>query len=481
MVFSSFSFISVFLPLFLISYYLIDDKYRNLCILLYSIAFYAYGCMDNPHYVVILLLSLFINYRFALIIDKHNSICKFVFIVAIVFNLSILFVFKYFDFATDIVLYFNKSISIKKLNLVLPIGISFYTFQVLSYIIDVYSGKIHAIDDMVNLFTYIIMFPQLIAGPILRYDNIRYYIENKKVLNYKVFFKGLSIFIIGLASKVIIANQLSAIQMDIGIYDPTTISFSTTWLCSICYLMQLYFDFYGYSIMAIGLGKMMGFEIIENFNEPFKSLTVREFWNRWHISLGHWFKDYVFYPIYRSKLFESFKNCFSKFLSYDIANFIVYIISIFVVWLFTGLWHGASVNFVIWGLFFFVLMLIEKIILNNVIEKHKIFGHIYLLLAVLIAFTIFSNEDLNVLIIKLRNMFLLNNVAIVDDNFIEIFKNNIKAISLAIVSVIGIPQYLYKRVKTYKLFNIIIIATLLVISVWLIYVGNNDPFMYFRF
>ena len=334
---------------------------------------------------------------------------------------------------------------------------------------------------MVNLFTYIIMFPQLIAGPILRYDNIRYYIENKKVINYKVFFSGLRIFIIGLSSKVIIANQLSAVQLDIGIYDPNTISFSTTWLCSICYLMQLYFDFYGYSIMAIGLGKMMGFEIIENFNEPLKSLSVRDFWNRWHISLSHWFKDYVFYPIYRSRLLISFKDKFSKIISYDLANFIVYIISIFVVWLLTGLWHGASVNYVIWGLFFFVLMFVEKIILNSIIEKHKIFGHIFLLFAVVIAFTIFSNEDLNVLIIKLRNMFLLNNVSIIDENFLEILNNNIKAISLGIISVIGIPQYFYKKLKSYKMANIIIIASLLVICVWLIYVGNNDPFMYFRF
>lgn len=481
MVFSSFSFISVFLPLFLISYYLIDDKYRNLCILIYSITFYAYGCMDNPYYVIILLLSLYINYRLALIIERHNSICKLVFVIAIIFNLSILFVFKYFDFATDIISIFNNSVSIKKLNLVLPIGISFYTFQVLSYIIDVYTRKINVLDNMVNLFTYIIMFPQLIAGPILRYDNIRYYIENKKVINYKVFFSGLTIFIIGLSSKVLIANQLSAVQLDIGIYDPNTISFSTTWLCSICYLMQLYFDFYGYSIMAIGLGKMMGFEIIENFNEPLKSLSVRDFWNRWHISLSHWFKDYVFYPIYRSRLLTSFKDKFSKIISCDLANFIVYIISIFVVWLLTGLWHGASVNFVIWGLFFFVLMFVEKVILNSIIEKHKIFGHIYLLFAVVIAFTIFSNDDLSVLIIKLRNMFLLNKVTIIDDNFVEIFKNNIKAILLGIISVIGIPQYFYKKLKSYKMVNTIIIASLLVICVWLIYVGNNDPFMYFRF
>ena len=481
MVFSSFNFILIFLPLFIISYYMIDDKYRNLCIFMYSIAFYAYGCMENPHYVVILILSLFMNYHLARIIEKHNVFSKVVFVVSVLFNISILFVFKYFDFFGDIISYFNSGVNIKKLNLVLPIGISFYTFQVLSYLIDVHSQKIHALDSFINLSTYIIMFPQLIAGPILRYDNIRYYIENKKQLSYKKFFEGLRIFTIGLASKVIIANQLSAVQLDVGIYDQQLLSFATTWLCSICYIMQLYFDFYGYSIMAIGLGKMMGFEIVENFNEPFKSLTVREFWNRWHITLSHWFKDYIFYPIYRSKIMDGFKKKLTKIFNVDVARFIAYIISIFVVWLFTGLWHGANVNFVIWGMFFFVLMVIENIFLNKVIDKFKIIGHVYLIIAVVVAFTIFSNEDLSILIIKLRNMFLLNKVDLIDDNFITILNNNLKAVIFSLFFVIGIPQYLYHKLKPIKLINIIIIISLFATSIWLIYSGNNDPFMYFRF
>lgn len=481
MVFSSINFILLFLPLFLISYYLIEDRYRNLCILLYSIAFYAYGCIDNPHYVIILFLSLFVNYRLALVIDKHNNLSKFAYIFAVFFNIIILFVFKYFDFVSDIIYYFNKNISIKKLNLQLPIGISFYTFQVLSYIFDVNSSKIHAVDNFVNLSTYIIMFPQLIAGPILRYDSIRNYIENKKELDYKKFFDGLRIFIIGLASKVIIANQLSAVQLDVGMYEPAGLSFGMNWLCSIAYLMQLYFDFYGYSIMAIGLGKIMGFEIIENFNEPFKSLNVKEFWNRWHISLSHWFKDYIFYPIYRSKHIAGLKNILSKIFSYDFANFVAYIISIFVVWLFTGLWHGANYNFVIWGVYFFVIMILENIVLNHIINKSKIFGHIYLLIVVVVAFTIFSNEDLNVLYIKLGNMLLLNNNHIIDNDFIMILNNNLKSIVLAVATVIGVPQYLYSKLKKYRFINIVIIVSIFALNMLLIFRGNNDPFMYFRF
>lgn len=479
MIFSSFNFILIFLPLFLISYYLIEDKYRNLCILFYSIAFYAYGCIDNPHYLLILLFSLFINYRSALIIEKHNSFSRIIFIFTVLFNFILLFIFKYFDFVLDIILHFNHNIN--KLNLVLPIGISFYTFQVLSYIFDVNSKKMHAVDSFVNLSTYIIMFPQLIAGPILRYGNVGYYIENKKQLNHKKFFDGLRIFILGLSSKVVVANQLSAVQMDIGIYEPLSLPFATTWIGSICYIMQLYFDFYGYSIMAIGLGKMMGFDIIENFNEPFKSLTVKEFWNRWHISLSHWFKDYVFYPIYRSKFMTLLKSFISSITNYDFAKFISYIISIFIVWLFTGLWHGANYNFVLWGLFFFVLMVLENIILNPIINKFKIIGHIYLLISVVVAFTIFSNESLNVLFIKLGNMFLLNNNQIIDENFIIIFTNNIKAIVLGILLVIGIPQYLYNKLKKNYYLNIFIIIVIFVLCILLIYKGNNDPFMYFRF
>ena len=300
-------------------------------------------------------------------------------------------------------------------------------------------------------------------------------------MNHKKFFDGLRIFILGLASKVVVANQLSAVQLDISIYDPSTLSFATTWLGSISYLMQLYFDFYGYSIMAIGLGKMMGFEIIENFNEPFKSLTVKEFWNRWHISLSHWFKDYVFYPIYRSKFMTLLKSFISSITNYDFAKFISYIISIFVVWLFTGLWHGANYNFVLWGLFFFVLMVLENIILNPIINNFKIIGHIYLLISVVVAFTIFSNENLNVLFIKLSNMFLLNNNQIIDENFIIIFTNNIKAIVLGILLVIGIPQYLYNKLKKNYYLNIFIISVIFALCILLIYQGNNDPFMYFRF
>ena len=235
MVFSSLNFLAVFLPLFLISYYFIDAKYKNICVLLYSIGFYAYGCMDNPHYVAILIASLLVNYIFGICLEWSKASKKFVLFLAITFNVAILFVFKYFDFFIDI---FHIT-SISKLNLVLPIGISFYTFQIMSYIFDVYYKKIKAEKNFINLSTYIIMFPQLIAGPILRYSDVKNDIEKDRKVGFDNFISGLRVFIIGLGSKVIIANQLSGVQIDVNVFEVRTLSSATIWLSSIAYGLQL--------------------------------------------------------------------------------------------------------------------------------------------------------------------------------------------------------------------------------------------------
>lgn len=481
MVFSSINFIFVFLPLFLISYYLIDNKYKNICILLYSIGFYAYGCIDNPHYVLILLVSLYVNYIFGLLIERNTSFRGFTLFVAVLFNVAILFVFKYFDFVIDIIKYLNNSFELRKLNLILPIGISFYTFQILSYIFDVYYKKTVAEKNFINLSTYIIMFPQLIAGPILRYTDVKNDIDKDRIVGYKDLFAGIRVFIIGLASKVIIANQLAGIQIDANVFEPSAISPATAWLASIAYGLQLYFDFYGYSLMAIGLGKMIGVSIMKNFDEPFRAVTAGEFWRRWHISLGSWFKDYMLYPILMSKKMSKFKEIIKKiFNNKNFVNFISNLIAMTLVWFTTGLWHGASVNYVLWGLYFLVFMIIEQMFLAKFIKKHNIFGHFYLIIIVIMSFTIFSNENLSALCIKLKKMWTFTS-DFMDINCYNIFMTNLKAILLGILFATGLPQYIYNKVKHIEVLDILFIASIFALSIFLIYMGYNDPFMYFRF
>ena len=489
MVFSSLNFLLVFLPLFLISYYLIDTKLKNICVLFYSLGFYAYGCIDNPHYVLILIASLLINYIFGLIIERAVKTRKFVLTLAILFNVAILFVFKYFDFFIDIIKYlitrvnltssFETVMRIERLNLVLPIGISFYTFQIMSYIFDVYYKKIKSERSFINLSTYIIMFPQLIAGPILRYSDVKNDIEKERNVNRENFLSGLKVFIFGLGSKVIIANQLSGVNIDVNVFEFTSLSASTVWLESIAYGLQLYFDFYGYSLMALGLGKMMGINIMKNFDEPFKAVTAGEFWRRWHISLGSWFKDYMLYPILMSKKMTGLRKVLSKCVNKSFGNFFVNFIAMFIVWFTTGLWHGAHVSFVLWGLYFFVFMVLEQIFISKIVKSQRWLGHIYLLIVVIMSFTIFSNENLSVLIFKLRKMWEINK-DFLDVNCINIFRTNLKAIVLGILFASTLPQKIYGLSKN-KYLDFVIILLVLALSLFLIYRGYNDPFMYFRF
>ena len=480
MVFSSTNFLTIFLPLFLFSYYFVEAKYKNICVLLYSIAFYAYGCIDNPHYIVILIISLVVNFIFGILLEKIVKHKKFILLLAIFFNVGVLFVFKYHDFAIDIINHLFRNIAFTKLNLVLPIGISFYTFQILSYILDVYFGKISAEKNFINLSTYIIMFPQLIAGPIIRYSDIKNDIESDRRVDLTDLLSGLKIFIFGLGSKIIIANQLSGVQVDISAFEYDMLSASSVWLSSIAYGLQIYFDFYGYSLMAIGLGKMMGVNIMKNFDDPFISTSVSEFWRRWHISLGTWFKDYILYPILMSKSITSIRKFLTKLLNKNFASFVVNTIAIFVVWFTTGLWHGAAYNFILWGLYFFVFMEIEQMFLYKFMRKHKFIGHIYLIIAVIISFTIFSNEDMTILKYKLLKMWEFDNTFL-DEQCIRIFMTNIKSIILGILFATTIPKHIYRKVEKYKMVNVICIIIVLSLSIYLIYKGSNDPFMYFRF
>ena len=350
----------------------------------------------------------------------------------------------------------------------------------MSYILDVYFKKIKAEKNFINLSTYIIMFPQLIAGPILRYSDVKKDIERKRKVKLDNFLEGLRIFILGLGSKVIIANQLSGIQIDMAVFEVNTLSASSIWLQSIAFGLQLYFDFWGYSLMAIGLGRMMGISIMKNFDEPFKSITAGEFWRRWHISLGSWFKDYMLYPILMSKTISNLRKYLSKVSGKEVANFIVNFIAMFIVWFTTGLWHGAHMNYVLWGLYFFVFMVLEQLFLSKVFKKCRFVGHIYLIIVVIISFTIFSNEDLTSLVFKLKKMWQFDS-AFFDKTFFDVAKTNIKAIVIGLLFATDIVKKFYEKVSKNEIVDKAVISIILATSLYLIYKGYNDPFMYFRF
>ncbi|MBP3201811.1 MAG: MBOAT family protein [Lachnospiraceae bacterium] len=515
MVFSSFYFLLYFLPLFFISYFLVENKYKNITLLLYSIGFYAFGCFDNLYYVLILIGSLVINYFITVGIEENdvdnnvhsdNSVAKLsgnhpisrskasynyrykksnksirvlLLVVSLILNFGNLFIFKYYNFFIDVVNLINKNITINKLNLILPIGISFYTFQIVSYVIDVYFKKIKAERNFVDFATYVIMFPQLIAGPIVRFKDIVKEIKLDRSVLLKNVYEGLSIFIIGLASKVIIANQLSLVNVDISDVGYDRLCVIAAWGGAISYSMQMYFDFFGYSLMAIGLGKMIGITIPDNFKDPFLSLSVEEYWRRWHITLSTWFRDYLMYPILLSKPIKKIRNAFNK-INKKFSSFITTFVAMFIVWAATGLWHGANFNYVIWGLYFFIFMVLEQLIFSKTFLKIKPLAHIYLLIVIIISFVIFSNENLNDMMLYFSKMFGVN-ATFINETFDMTIMNNVRAIIIGILCVIKIPNTIYMYVKNNVALNIVVMILLLGVSLFLIYLGYNDPFLYFRF
>ncbi len=366
MVFSSLIFTFYFLPIVLLLYFLAKDKYRNYILLGVSLLFYAYG---EPRFVFVMFAMILTNYKMALWINKKKEVSANVFarnllILTIVFNLSILFLYKYLDFSIDILNFFLKT-NLPLQNIVLPIGISFFTFQALSYVIDVYRGNAQVQKNPFYLALYISFFPQLIAGPIVRYQTIEQQITQRKCTIEK-FGEGGRRFLLGFCKKVILANHLSEVSTVISEGIITQTNPVLLWIGSICYSLQIFYDFSGYSDMAIGLGKIFGFEFEENFNYPYISKTITEFWRRWHISLGQWFRDYVYIPLGGSKMSVP-KN----------------LLNLFIVWSLTGIWHGANFNFVAWGLGYFILLAAEKYVIKPDKRKSKVLKIIWQIVTLL--------------------------------------------------------------------------------------------------
>ena len=464
MVFSSITFLFYFLPIVLILYFLSPKKFKNVILLIASFVFYFLG---EPKYVFIMLLTIIATYIGGILIDKYRqkekkNIVNLVFVITIIINVGILIYFKYINFLIENVnlLLRNK---IDTLEVILPIGISFYTFQILSYVIDLYKGEVKVQKNIFNLAMYVMLFPQLIAGPIVRYAIIEKELHERTCTLEKVS-AGIKRFIIGLAKKVLIANIFGEyIEIfNLG-EDGTVLSY---WMYAIANMLQIYFDFSGYSDMAIGLGKIFGFEFLENFDHPYESKSITEFWRRWHMSLGTWFRDYIYIPLGGNK--KGFKR---------------QILNILIVWILTGLWHGAEWNFVIWGLYFGIILIIEKLFLLKILEKTpKIINTIYVLFTVMISFIIFSAPSLNEIKNTIFGLFNFSN-GLYSDMSLYYLK------SYLIVFVVGIigstklfkKLFLDKEGKLKDFVEIAFLILLFVISTSYIIDGSFNPFLYFRF
>ncbi len=458
MVFSSISFLFFFLTLLFLSYFLVPKKYRNNVLLIFSLIFYYMG---EKWYVFLLLLSCLVNYIIGLLIEQKRK--KLYLIIGLVFNIGLLFYFKYTNFFLET---FNNifNFNLPMLKIILPLGISFFTFQNISYLIDVYRKSVLPEKSFLRYATYITLFPQLVAGPIVRYQDVALELETRQE-SFELFSIGVKRFVIGLAKKVLIADTIYHVYTNILDFNMSALSYI---LVAICFTLQIYYDFSGYSDMAIGLGKMFGFNFKENFNYPLIASSITDFWRRWHISLSSFFKDYVYIPLGGNKC--------SKLL--NIRN-------IFIVWALTGFWHGASWNFIMWGIYFFVFLILEKFILKKYLKKNFI-AYIYTFIIVIISFVIFSITDLNELFSFLKGMMGIG-VPLYNKEILYLLRNNLV---ILVIAFLGISPFLKNKINSLKKGKlekvieggeIIFILGIFILVVANIVSSSFNPFIYFRF
>ena len=466
MIFSSIPFLFFFFPIFLLIYYLVPFRYKNIILLIFSLVFYAWG---EPIYILLMIFSSVVDYMNGIMIEKYwnDSKRKKIFmILSIIVNLSLLGFFKYADFLiSSINGFFNTSLPLLKLGL--PIGISFFTFQTMSYSIDVYRGEVKAEKNFFTFMTYVSMFPQLIAGPIVRYETVSKELYEREI-NFKHFSNGLLRFMQGLFKKVLIANNVGYLWSVMS--TTQNLSVMGAWLGIIAFTFQIYFDFSGYSDMAIGMGKMLGFNYLENFNYPYIAKSITDFWRRWHISLSSWFRDYVYIPLGGSRVKK-----------------IINIRNILIVWMLTGLWHGASWNFVLWGAYYGVLLILEKFVLKKYIDKLPGFlKHLYTIILILIGWLIFAFEDMTLLINYFKTMIGLNG-KFIDSTFIYYFTNHFIILVIATIFSMPVMKMIEKFLKNKKYpwfkfsITMIIYVILLIITIAYLVSDTYNPFLYFRF
>ena len=463
MLFTSISFLYYFLPIVIILYFIVPKKFKNFILFLSSIFFYFCG---EPIYTFLMIGEIFIAYVGARYLEKHRK--KSILVSLLAIHIGALGLFKYSDFTiNNINQIFGSKIPL--LKLALPIGISFYTFQIISYVVDVYRGKVKAQKSFLKLATYVSLFPQLIAGPIVRYETIEKELDSR-TSNFENFAYGVRRFVIGLGKKVLIANMLGELCDVFSTTNEKSIIFY--WIFAISYSLQIYFDFSAYSDMAIGLGRMFGFHFLENFNYPYISKSITEFWRRWHMSLSSWFRDYVYIPLGGNR-----------------KGTIILVRNIFIVWALTGIWHGANWTFVIWGLMFGIMLIIEKLFLTKHLEKMpSILQRIYVLFTVMISFIIFNANSIGEAWNNIIGLFGANGESLINASTIYYLKSYLVVVVIAIIGSTPLLKNIIEKLKTKtnanKIINLlepIAMASILIIVTAYLVDNSYNPFLYFRF
>ena len=466
MLFSSVPFLFYFLPAALILYFLVPGRLKNFILLLASLFFYAWG---EPKYVLLMLVSIVQGYLFGLLVEKHRGekASKLFLALSVLVSLGLLGYFKYADFFLSSVNAVT-GLSLPLLKLSLPIGISFYTFQVLSYVIDVYRGETAAQKSFIDLAAYVSLFPQLIAGPIVRYSDVAGQLRDR-THSVSAAAEGVRRFTVGFAKKVLLANQFGALASAYKQTQDASVLF--VWLCALAFLLQVYFDFSGYSDMAIGLGRILGFRFPENFNYPYISASITEFWRRWHISLGSWFRDYLYIPLGGSRKGKARQ-----------------LLNILIVWLATGLWHGAAWTFVLWGLWFAVLLLIEKLWLLPLLERRRVLAHVYTLFFVTLGFVLFDADSAAQALSRIGAMLGAGGLPLSSAQAVYYLKSYGPLLLFGILCATPLPKKALSALREKRgaksvldvLEPIALLVPLLIGTAFLVD-GSFNPFLYFRF
>ena len=467
MLFSSIPFLFWFLPGVLLLYAAAPEALKNTVLLLSSLFFYGWG---EPRYVIWMMLAILMAYIFGLLIERYQSVPKLARLFLALSVSSSLLMLGYFKYADFFIRNVNAvtGCSISLLNITLPIGISFYTFQILSYTVDVYRQDVKAQRNLIDLAAYVALFPQLIAGPIVRYSDIAEQLKGRIHTMGKTA-QGIRRFILGLGKKILIANLLGELCSIFRASDDKSVLFF--WLYAVAYTLHVYFDFSGYSDMAIGLGKLFGFDFLENFNYPFISKSITEFWRRWHMSLGTWFRDYVYIPLGGSRV-----------------SLPRHLFNIFLVWMLTGFWHGAAWNFVIWGLYFALLLILEKIWLLEILKKSHVLNRIYVLTAAVISFVIFDATDMSQAFSYLKAMFGTGGYPLTSAASSYYFRSYFVVLMIALLGATPIPKSFCRRIQQWKTGTAVMLfaeplalSALLLICTAFLVDGSFNPFLYFRF
>ncbi|MCI9021872.1 MAG: MBOAT family protein [Eubacterium sp.] len=463
MVFSSLAFIFRFMPLFFLCYFLTPKPFRNIVLFLGSIIFYAVG---EPVYVLLMLFSILVNFMLCVHMarEKRARQRKWLLGCILILDFGMLFLFKYYDFAAQNVNLLLHREAVPMLNLTLPLGISFYTFQIASYAADIYRRKMKHTGTLLEFATYVSMFPQLIAGPIVQYQEVSSELESRKTTLYSIE-KGLEIFCFGLGAKVLLANKIWIFWNQIQGIGYANLSTPAAWMGAVAYSFHIYFDFWGYSLMAIGLGHMLGFHLPRNFESPYMVKSVTEFWRKWHMTLGRFFREYVYIPLGGNR-----------------KGNLRMLINMLIVWSLTGLWHGASWNFVLWGLGFFVLLSLEKFIYGKFLENSRIIGHIYIWILIPVTWVVFAIPDLEQLAVYLQQLAGIHRqpVLVSTDQLMRYVREYGRLFAACAFFSTGLPKRIYYGIRG----GIVVVALALAVfwmSVYELANGINNPFLYFRF